>query len=522
MKRSQEQQFDDQLRQSLEAINPSRLPGSWEQLSSKLDNSDLPFDAVVRDSLAPLAENLEPKGWDDLAQELDRLRTDEADQLVQERLEDLERFSRPSGWATLAAHLELIAYRRQSLAAIKLTELCLAISLLLLFWRFAPIGTFTGSEDFPISTVAYVAPTSSTHDSVVDAEVTESNSSIGEEQIISYNNAETSVGSDGRSSSVAILDGWQEEALVAEPEPSFSPGVANSALSQGMSVQPAIHLASNQAIERLDFELVAAQRDQRIPNPPVGLLDLKEKNPIQSHLRVFYSPVDINQVITPENAFFDRAIQRDNRLTYGTSAGLLVDISTNKYTVQTGLIYGLRSYIPTLLKVTESEPLPSPIAVNRSGYSKLEFHTVSVPFTINRTVVDDGRWRITVGAGAGLNMILSSSFTKIEGADQILNDLLNGGGQARGGFQDRVDAREYFNPEPGWFQGGSIFSNANFYFIGTASFERRLNDRLSLFAAPTINRSFHFLKKGGVGPNFDRIHNHSIQLGARMRLGAEK
>lgn len=519
MKRSQEQQFDDQLRQSLEAIKPSRLPGSWEQLSSKLDNSDLPFDAAVRDSLAPLADNLEPKGWDDLAQELDRLRTDEADQLVQERLEDLERFSRPSGWATLAAHLELIAYRRQSLAAIKLTELCLAISLLLLFWRFAPIGGFSGNEDLPAGTIAFLAPT---HDPVVEAEIVENNPLVTAEQTNSYNNEEIRVVSDDRSSTTVVSDDQQETVVAVEAGASSPLEASSSILNQEMPVQSTTHLASNQAVESLGFELAAAQRDQRIPNPPVGLLDLKEKNPIQSHLRVFYSPVDVNQVITPENAFFDRAIQRDNRLTYGTSAGLLVDISTNKYTVQTGLIYGLRSYIPTLLKVTESEPLPSPIAVNRSGYSKLEFHTVSVPFTINRTVVDDGRWRITLGAGAGLNMILSSSFTKIEGADQILNDLLNGGSQARGGFQDRVDAREYFNPEPGWFQGGSIFSNANFYFIGTASFERRLNDRLSLFAAPTINRSFHFLKKGGVGPNFDRIHNHSIQLGARMRLGTEK
>ena len=520
MKKSQEQKFDDQLRQSLGAINPSRLSGSWEQLSSKLDDPGVPFDTAIREGLAPLADQLVPQGWSQLEETLDRLRIEEADQLVQERLEGLERYSRPSGWATLAAHLELIAYRRQSLAAIKLTELCLAISLLLLFWRFAPIGsTFTNSI-LPPSTVAYL-PIEEVELPVETGQQEFNLTANNQLEADLHNSTILPVSMDASQSMVIELSS-NNATVGAELIAAALPVTEQLVESSFNSTPLAVGFSPSPSVEQLEFDLVAAERDQRIPNPPVGLLEIKEKNPLQTHLRVFVSPVDLNQVITPENAFFDRVIQRDNRLTYGTSAGLLLDFSASKFTFQTGLIYGLRSYIPTLLKVAEPEPLPSPIAVNRSGYSKLEFHTVSVPFTVNRTVVDDGRWRITVGAGAGLNMILSSSFTKIDGADQILNDLLNGGGQARGGFRDRVDAREYFNPEPGWFQGGSIFSNANFYFIGTASFERRLNDRLSVFAAPTINRSFHFLKKGGVGPNFDRIHNHSVQLGARFRLGAGK
>ncbi|MEL6668899.1 MAG: hypothetical protein AAFP08_08005 [Bacteroidota bacterium] len=532
MQNSQEHKFDELLRESLSHAADERRPVGWDQLSSRLSSGQESFDQAIREKFNSFDTELTPMGWDQLEQRIDHQRAASADKHVKDQLAHVSGQSQSGGWAALAARLELIAHRRQSLAAFKLTEVSLMLSILLLFWRF---GVLPGSEEVPVAQVSTQELATATasidmdeHPSVELAstdQVSEVRTSAGQQASgLSLNvlpsfdignsqvtRSESLVGSSGQNSVAAIEKLPARELQVIDAN---QPGV------------PQIDIAENSAgaSEVLMRDILPLQN--ALTSASFGLLpSIQDTDPdkgIHTYLRVFYSPVDFNQVITPQNEFLDRIIEADNRFTIGQSGGILIDIASRHFSLNTGLIYGLRSYIPTLLKVDQfEEDLPLVIAPSRSGYSRLSFHTASIPLTINKTLLNNDNWRITLGGGVGLTMVLKSSFVKLDGADQVLNDLLNSQvvPQGRGGIQERVDAKEYFNPEPGWFQGGSIFSNANFYLTGTASFERKLGDRFSVFAAPTISRYLHFVQKGGLGPNYDRIHNHSVYFGTRIRLG---
>ncbi|MEM6396486.1 MAG: hypothetical protein AAF741_09075 [Bacteroidota bacterium] len=540
MDKSQTNKFDELFRQRLGNLAEDQSPAGWESLSSKLNSGQEAFDLAISEKLESLESELSPVGWETLEKRIDQVQTDTADKHVKRQLENVHPQANSNGWATLAARLELIAHRRQSLAAFKLTEVSLMLSLLLLFFRFVNVDQSTDQD---------IAPLASIDQPQQVAEAVEANLSVSDEATReSLSLADRASLPAGAGQSILSVSS------VADP-------VLDSELvsREGRSVPTAINLPASKfsvqniptkSPEKLSALRSFAQQLDRLPTrgsveqlPPslvpfgsvlssasVGLLSsLKAPEAdrgIHTYLRVFYSPLDLNQVITPQNEFLDRIIEADDRVTIGHSGGILFDIASRHFSLNTGLIYGLRSYIPTLLKQDLAEPLSSPIAVNKSGYSRLTFHTASIPLTINKTLLNNDNWRITIGGGIGLTMVLKSSFVKVEGADQLYSDLVNSQQFAarpgRSGIQERLDARDYFDPEPGWFQGGSIFSNANFFLTGSASFERKMSDRFSIFAAPTISRYLHFVQKGGLGPNYDRIHNHSIFFGTRIRLGDMK
>ncbi|MEM8583221.1 MAG: hypothetical protein AAGF87_03070 [Bacteroidota bacterium] len=525
MHNSQEEKFDELLRESLAKAADQHTPIGWEQLSSRLSDVPASFDDQVREKLDEVGKDLPVSGWDQLAQRIDKERTATADKHVKAQLVKTSAHSETSGWAALAARLELIAHRRQSLAAFKITELSLVLSLLLLFWRFGVLPQ--PNQDTRASIDPLEEPQQTTY-AQSDQEV---------QTAFPQHHAISEDGTSAGLQALAEVANAQPSLALPLTEPASSPDIEASNQTQvhnPLSGREIPELANQLKIGQIDLAdnrgASQALPGQIFPVPNAmslaslgvaGLQIPKEDKGIHTYLRLFYSPVDLNQVITPQNEFLDRIIEADDRFTFGQSGGVLVDIASKHFSLHTGLIYGLRSYIPTLLKLDDRDEFPLVIAPNRSGYSRLTFHTASIPLTINGTLLDNDKWRITLGGGVGLTMVLKSSFVKLDGADEVLNDLLNTQlvPQGRGSIQERVDAKEYFNPEPGWFQGGSIFSNANFYLTGTASFERKLGDRFSVFASPTISRYLHFVQKGGLGPNYDRIHNHAVYFGTRIRLG---
>ena len=255
--------------------------------------------------------------------------------------------------------------------------------------------------------------------------------------------------------------------------------------------------------------------------------------PTRLYLNAFVSPFDVNQVITKDLPILDVDIEADNRITQGSSAGLLLDIVQGRTGFQFGGIYSEMSYIPSVLKwyLQEEFQAVEPI----KGYSRFRYERLDLPFSVTQTISENNRWRWSARATASISVITQSSFD-VQNAEDIaqLNDrvLRNpnflpisepNANQSRSSAASANPNLYYelVDPPPGYFEGGSFFSNSSFYLGGGIMLERILSTRSSVYFNPSFGRAVYFNandSEAGTGPYQDRMHSGQLRFGARYMI----
>lgn len=496
------ERFDDTLRDALTA-SPLAVASDWEALARRMD-PDMAEDIQIASALSSLTPAMVPGSWDKLQERMTAEAAVAMDKTVVEHLSrDLSH--QVSGWAALAARLELIGHRRGLVAAWKITEFSLLLSALLLFTRFVSIPSASPQiNTFPFP--AEGAPTAAVlwpSAPVATADKTPTDELVGQVPV-------ATPAPNRPGTSVNRLPQLPEQTLARNtvvPFPQSTPDNAERPASSDL----------------LKVETTMLDNPTALPSPALHLKPMDNAAPVRYALNAFISPFDFNQVITPAAAIRDFDISADNRLTTGYSAGVLVDIYQGKNGLQTGLIYSRRSYIPTALKwyLEEDYPVIEPIR----GYSRFVFDAITIPLSYRRTLTENDRWRFSGRFGMSMSIIASSSFNHPEGQERFVEsfnsfaeqDLPQGSG--RGLFKaGGLSSRRLTNPEPGWLEGGSILTNSSFYLNGGVTIERLVNERFSLYVSPSFGRVVYLRDSDGIGPYQDRIHTGSIRLGSRFLL----
>lgn len=555
----QNQDFDDLIRKRIgESVPPEKPVDGWEQLSGKMDAD---ADLQLRAALSGLSIDQHAMGWEHLEQKLDPLST--ADQQLADKLTGLEpaapagswaklsariddevgqevdavvvtQLNRnltgtPSGWAALAARLELIGQRRSMVAAWKITEVSLLLSLLLLFVRFGPETAAPApvlADDkvsFPIADVL-AKETEAIREVAVSTAVTKvqdvhvsSTIAINEEGDQTKPRTRASV----RRTPTLVLP--MPAAFTGEEEQTSDPVAVSEDDVSVTNVNPVT------SIEGL--AILPLSRSLSLPSPAIQLPKVDHSEPVRYYANVYSSPVDFNQVITPANAVREIDISGDDRITRGMSFGLLMDISQGKSGLQIGAIFGRRSYIPTALKwyLEESYPLIEPV----KGYSRFIYETISFPLSYQRTFTESDKWRFSGRVGMNMTVIARSSFSIPTEDQELLVNAFNGradlpgpppavaGEGANGGRSVTTSgssSRKLVNPDPGWLEGGSMLANSSFYLGGGLQVERLLTPRWSIYVSPSFGRVIYLREKQGIGPYNDRIHTGSVRFGGRYLL----
>ncbi len=488
--------FDELIRQRITDLpaGPSR---GWEGLERKLDAPD-PMDTAVASKLAALTPTPLPGSWEKLSEKL-TAREAEAEAALDTAVAGGLQQSSPapiSGWALLAARLELIGKRREMVACMKISEAALLLSLILLFFRFGnlpqenrkPQADQNATAAFPIT----VAETPAFRPKEVDPP----------EAVLS-----------------AVLPAPTNAAVA----PLASVPLASRQVSREAPLPAVRPLNSTEATGQLSFLEFALQLPEQNVHPPFQLPSLLDGEPIQYYLNLFVSPVDFNQVVTQTNQSL--GITAGSELSTGYSLGGLIDISQGHNALETGFIYGYRAYVPAeILRLENEQPVQNEEAPVR--YGRLRYHTVSVPLNYEREIFRDEKWQFSGGVGMVVNVILSSKF-RLDGIYTV-EDLERQIIQYRLKLQDEgiISApgrassnHEILYPEAGVFQGGSLLSNSSLYLSGNLRIERLLNDKWSLYFSPTVSRLITMRPgDGGKGPLEDRIHNTMLRFGTRVRL----
>jgi hypothetical protein len=395
-----------------------------------------------------------------------------------------------SGWALLAARLELIGRRREMVGCIKISEAALLLSALLLFFRHSITDATTDPLRSPQAAFPIEAPAG------------------GELAVAAATWEKTPAPVAARS----VHD--------TKPVPRVAP----------LATLPPRPLKREVALPRVRNGALApiAREDQRAyfhtstANPLLRLPELPVAVPIRYYLNLFVSPLDVNQVVTLANP--NLGISDRSSLSTGFSLGALIDIEQGRHALQTGLLYGYRSYTPgEILRLENSSQNSDQQDVR---YGRLKYHTASVPLNYWRTLHTTNKWRISAGMGLTVNLILSAEFQLGENVTRkdlireldAFRRLASEEGSPKA-FTSVGATNRFVNPSPGILDGGGTLENSSLYVGGSLRVERLLSERWSVYLSPTVTRLFTVRDDdGGKGPLTDRIHNTMLRAGARMRL----
>ncbi len=525
MERTLDAPDDAHLRNALTGLAATEAATGWYALESKLGHRSA-AETVLAEKLNTLRPAVAAGSWETLAAKMNQENDDAVDAIVTDGLARSAP-SGSSGWAALAARLELIGWRRSTVAAWKVTESALLMSLILLLFRFGPeqgnglgpVAELDNGFPLPMTSVAVGETTE------YDVTANQENDNSQTESTGKVTKMATSVIQESklRASKMPLV--LPTEGIIATAQ---TPATTRGSKATGKNVYLPETIAS--------LEIRPLQKRVVIPSPMLNLAEIDNSAPVYYYANGFVSPMDVNQVITPGHLAGEFDINSERRYTTGFTAGGLLDINKGRNTLQIGVIYSRRAYLPASLEWRYQEYFTPRNPVK--GYSEFIYHAIEFPFNYKHTLSENDRWRVAARVGMSLSVIakpvikdhdeIVAKFEAFE--EEIAADGYSGpssffpngipSGQ-RPPQGDHTSERELKELPKGWLEGGSMLVNSSFYLQGGLTVERIMNPRWSLYLSPSIGRVIYFRDGEGVGPYRDRINLGGLRMGSRYRFGGK-
>lgn len=212
---------------------------------------------------------------------------------------------------------------------------------------------------------------------------------------------------------------------------------------------------------------------------------------------------DVNLINTPFDKLFSKASYNSEAL--NNSYGLNISFQKSDLEIQTGLAYQHKEYQPRVVN--------DPYGAFGDNYfikklNKIGFDLVTVPVNIKYHGLSGAGWSSYIMVGAALNMVANAEY-------DITETLVKG-----------KSSRSYLPSEPlldqktfikGIFNGDS-FKNNYYASIGFGfGIEKSIYKNTSLYVQPSYFRQI-ISSDIGIGPNKDKIHTTSLQVGLKTIL----
>ncbi|MEM9930630.1 MAG: hypothetical protein AAF840_12470, partial [Bacteroidota bacterium] len=492
LKRELDADVDLQLQAALTGL-AGAPPTGWQALEQKLDPPS-PQDMALADKLNRLQPVPATEGWDRLVARMDAENEEKVDAIVSTGLAQAGTGT-TSGWAALAARLELIGWRRGVVSAWKIMEGALLLSFLLLLLRFGPTSNFPLLPNQPAEPLATLTVPEVEEITEIPAKTVVEVVGLRSQPQFAPQALVIKVADNTKSATEHLVERQPTEVAETTKE------IPAAVIPPSRAVVPVGTLP----IEKLVKEI-------SLPSPVLHLPKVQKGDPVHYYVNAFVSPFDFNEVVTPTTPTRDLVIDADRRFTQGGSLGLLFDVQQGKNALQVGAIYSRRSYIPTALKwFLQDEYEHTPIEPVK-GYSRFRYQNVTFDFNYKRTLLEKTNWRMSARVGMSLSVIAFSAFEGREDVVDAFNaqtqrrrDLDNssavqGGGRSPGPEGGYSGLHQITNPPNGWLEGGSILTNSSFYLGGGLVMERLLDTRWSIYVSPSFGRVIYLKPDQGIGP----------------------
>ena len=193
-----------------------------------------------------------------------------------------------------------------------------------------------------------------------------------------------------------------------------------------------------------------------------------------------------------------------NKAAAGFSGGVSVSVQKGPVEFDAGLSYASKGYQPQIIREINGSLEENYV---ESALTQIIFDMAQANFNVKHHFAKTKKTQFYVMAGSTFNLITYSEYNFEEKSGGKLNIPIMAPASA-----NLLDQKEF---EDGALEGGGLLSNSYFSLNAGIGVQYNVNKDLGLFFQPNYQR--HILD-GGIGPNKDRIHNLSMQIGAKFRI----
>jgi len=541
-------EFDDFIKKGLDQLGTDLPANDWSDFSEKLSAQELPlddtptsFDDLIRQQMGDLQVDSEANHWNSLESKIDaelnvpEISDEALDQLVIDEVQHLYIPYNPAHWTLMSNRLEEEFSVRRKIVKYKIAEVSLMLVLLFTILPYLPDYSVVDKTEKPTASIHYNTITEIVENtSIADEKLTQGTKeiptpliastthSVPEKNIVIEQTSGVSLGENPVNINNATAKvNLQSIAEVVVPTTKtivtlpISSAIATSQKEIEASITPTpISILPKEKEVNSQPALVVAT----LPQAETSLL---EGNADWGNIGVFkkfkrsvivkigaVSSLDINKVKTPSTGRYKNNGYDQHRLGYG--GGIVLDLTYEKLTFSSGLIYRRINYTP--------EEMVNIGGTFISGYQSHVFDAVNlnlltIPMNFQFQMSNPGqKWKWYALTGASLNVLALNHYNVT--VNNLGNTLApsaipipqSPGANPEELYQENEVANE------GLFEGGSFQRNHYFTTNFGLGVERFISPRWSLFIQPVYQ--FEVFDKN-LGPNNDRIHTFSVQIGAK-------
>ncbi len=215
---------------------------------------------------------------------------------------------------------------------------------------------------------------------------------------------------------------------------------------------------------------------------------------------------DINNIFTPELYTFGTLISAFTQTRYNFNAGFLMDLKKNRWSLETGLIYGKKSYSPVEVRQNLSGKNVSTSAYTED-LASIKVNIVQLPTMLHFDFIKRKRWDMYLAAGATTNFI---SEAKYDYSRQYIGYVSRPAAPL--GSSAVVPVNPY---NDGILVTKSMIGNVFFTTNIGLGAAYRLTPKFGLYSQ-MIYRNYFSPK--GIGPNEDKISTTSLLFGFKKEF----
>ncbi|MEZ5040007.1 MAG: hypothetical protein R2828_08945 [Saprospiraceae bacterium] len=500
------------------------------------------FDRFIRERMEDFEAEGQPKGWSRLAQGLEKEEevagTAKADEKVLEavifdKMTQLEVAYQPVSWTKLESLLNEEYRFVNKIIRYKSLELSIFLLLIALFVNYYP--QTPNAKAVPLKTQAIAAETKektqSSTENIATHATTGNEATATKESQLNTDHANVALGYVvGEAQPIAAKE---EKALAksisAVPQAPVLPTTnklavssiasENNSSANKLSKQPPLVISTPQTtiLDQILWASIDPIPDLAISPSSYEEVAIAEVKPSPKERFFRFGMLgasDYNHVITPPT-LIDGKSYSANRYALGYSGGLTFSWGTNRWEIETGLVYAAKKYLPLPLSEVEYS-----LEEGLSGeqLKTFEYEMIAIPLNVRYHFIPNGKWRFYAIGGVGLNTVLQADYFI---TDPVLPEpgpppsfapsVPRNDNNTKAGIDKKAFTK-------GFFQGGSFSENTYFTANFGMGLERFISHRTSLYAQPHYQRSLFYLKNGGLGPFNDQVHTMSLILGMRVKL----
>lgn len=497
-------EFDDIIKKKLESLNSSGTDGGWDTLKKKWEQSST---SVNSEFDSEDSEHLDSLFDAKLKQNLSRLRLP----------------NNSAHWIRLKSQLESEALFKKRLFVAKTVEVLMLALIVVGILNLMPIQNEI--YKIPVTTVPMVAEIQ------VDKATAEKyeNDVISKDTRLDQLNYKLHGFFQKDATSVLAknenLIQRNENRLLKKPftlNPNLN--ILYPYLIHSKNITPSVESGETMYIvdETNDMQVSVLQDNMSqllLPIRPLGLPDitLGSNNKVKSNEKSYVS-LAIGPKVNLVNSPFDPVYEIDPYSTLNTNFNVSAKLhkELGPLEIYAGLGYSKTSYKPLIVEEIYKTQTQQ---YNQASLENIGFSTLNVPVGIKYNLLDQDNYKLYATAGVDVNLIAKAEYE--------VYDLPATGSRTgpSAGFKPSLDrgkpeinegallSQKVFRE--GILDGGSLkdnlYATAN---IGVG-LVKDVSETTSLFVEPKYS---HFISSQGLGPNLDKLHSVSVDIGIRYQL----